>query len=111
MATPIVLLHGFPQTAAERSRLTPHLRERGYRAIARTLHGYSPRARPLRLPLGLNRPPSTARCPSSRAARDYFSGSAESCAGLPREAASEEAAAIVGRGLLCGGLAASARIR
>ncbi|MFE3988628.1 alpha/beta fold hydrolase [Nocardia tengchongensis] len=59
---PIVLLHGFPQTVVEWSRLTPHLHERGYRTIARTQRGCSSRARPLRLPLGLNRPPSTARC-------------------------------------------------
>ncbi|MEU1208768.1 alpha/beta fold hydrolase [Nocardia sp. NPDC005825] len=44
--TPIVLLHGFPQTAAQWTRLTPHLHERGYRTIAPTQRGYSPRARP-----------------------------------------------------------------
>lgn len=44
--TPIVLLHGFPRTAAEWSRPTPHLHERGYRTIAPTQRGYSPRARP-----------------------------------------------------------------
>ncbi|MBJ8339126.1 alpha/beta fold hydrolase [Antrihabitans sp. YC3-6] len=43
---PVVLLHGFPQTAAEWSRVTPHLHERGYRTIAPTQRGYSPGARP-----------------------------------------------------------------
>ncbi|MFH5207958.1 alpha/beta fold hydrolase [Antrihabitans sp. NCIMB 15449] len=44
--TPVVLLHGFPQTAAEWSRVAPHLHERGYRTIAPTQRGYSPGARP-----------------------------------------------------------------
>ena len=44
--TPIVLLHGFPQTAAQWSRLTPFLHERGYRTIAPDQRGYSPGARP-----------------------------------------------------------------
>ncbi|BEK89606.1 alpha/beta fold hydrolase [Nocardia seriolae] len=43
---PIVLLHGWPQTAAEWSRLTPYLHESGYRTIAPDQRGYSPRARP-----------------------------------------------------------------
>ncbi|WP_040809901.1 alpha/beta fold hydrolase [Nocardia concava] len=44
--TPIVLLHGWPQTAAQWSRLAPHLHEHGYRTIAPTQRGYSPGARP-----------------------------------------------------------------
>ncbi|MFI1916588.1 alpha/beta fold hydrolase [Nocardia sp. NPDC020380] len=44
--TPIVLLHGFPQTAVEWDRVAPHLHERGYRTIAPTQRGYSPGARP-----------------------------------------------------------------
>ena len=44
--TPVVLLHGFPQTAAEWSRVAPYLHERGYRTIAPTQRGYSPGARP-----------------------------------------------------------------
>ncbi|MVU77387.1 alpha/beta fold hydrolase [Nocardia sp. ET3-3] len=44
--TPVVLLHGWPQTATEWSRLTPYLHERGYRTIAPTQRGYSPGARP-----------------------------------------------------------------
>ncbi|MFJ9363774.1 alpha/beta fold hydrolase [Nocardia sp. NPDC101769] len=43
---PVVLLHGFPQTASEWDRLTPYLHERGYRTIAPTQRGYSPGARP-----------------------------------------------------------------
>lgn len=43
---PIVLLHGFPQTAAQWSRLTPFLHERGYRTLAPDQRGYSPGARP-----------------------------------------------------------------
>ncbi|MGV9836376.1 alpha/beta fold hydrolase [Nocardia niigatensis] len=42
---PVVLLHGFPQTASEWSRLTPYLHEHGYRTIAPTQRGYSPGAR------------------------------------------------------------------
>jgi pimeloyl-ACP methyl ester carboxylesterase len=44
--TPVVLLHGFPQTAVEWSRVAPFLHERGYRTIAPTQRGYSPGARP-----------------------------------------------------------------
>ncbi|GGL02223.1 alpha/beta fold hydrolase [Nocardia jinanensis] len=44
--TPIVLLHGFPQTATQWSRLTPFLHESGYRTIAPVQRGYSPGARP-----------------------------------------------------------------
>ncbi|GAB2520286.1 alpha/beta fold hydrolase [Nocardia heshunensis] len=44
--TPVVLLHGWPQTATEWSRLTPYLHESGYRTIAPTQRGYSPGARP-----------------------------------------------------------------
>ena len=44
--TPVVLLHGFPQTASEWSRIAPYLHERGYRTIAPTQRGYSPGARP-----------------------------------------------------------------
>lgn len=43
---PVVLLHGFPQTATSWARLTPHLHERGYRTVAPTQRGYSPGARP-----------------------------------------------------------------
>ncbi|NUP25425.1 MAG: alpha/beta fold hydrolase [Nocardia sp.] len=44
--SPIVLLHGFPQTAAQWARLTPFLHEHGYRTIAPDQRGYSPGARP-----------------------------------------------------------------
>lgn len=44
--TPILLLHGWPQTATEWARLTPYLHESGYRTIAPTQRGYSPGARP-----------------------------------------------------------------
>ncbi|KAA0018516.1 alpha/beta fold hydrolase [Antrihabitans cavernicola] len=43
---PVVLLHGFPQTATEWSRVAPHLHDRGYRTIAPNQRGYSPGARP-----------------------------------------------------------------
>jgi pimeloyl-ACP methyl ester carboxylesterase len=43
---PIVLLHGFPQTSRQWSRLTPYLHERGFRTIAPDQRGYSPGARP-----------------------------------------------------------------
>ncbi len=42
----VVLLHGFPQTAAEWDQLSPLLHEAGYRTIAPTQRGYSPGARP-----------------------------------------------------------------
>ena len=44
--TPVVLLHGFPQTALEWARVAPFLHDRGYRTIAPTQRGYSPGARP-----------------------------------------------------------------
>jgi pimeloyl-ACP methyl ester carboxylesterase len=44
--TPVILLHGFPETSYEwRSQLTA-LAKAGYRAIAPDQRGYSPRARP-----------------------------------------------------------------
>lgn len=43
---PVVLLHGFPQTASSWERLAPLLHERGYRTLAMNQRGYSPRARP-----------------------------------------------------------------
>lgn len=42
----VVLLHGFPQTAAEWSLVAPLLHEAGYRTIAPNQRGYSPGARP-----------------------------------------------------------------
>lgn len=44
--TPIVLLHGFPQTLASWNRVTPHLVDAGLRVIAPNQRGYSPGARP-----------------------------------------------------------------
>ena len=44
--TPVVLLHGWPQTARSWTRVAPHLHERGYRTIAPNQRGYSPGARP-----------------------------------------------------------------
>lgn len=44
--TPVVLLHGFPQTAACWSRVAPYLHERGFRTFAPSQRGYSPGARP-----------------------------------------------------------------
>lgn len=46
-AEPIVLLHGFPQTASCWRRMTPGLVEAGLRVVAPDLRGYSPDARPL----------------------------------------------------------------
>ncbi|MEC3914500.1 alpha/beta fold hydrolase [Nocardia sp. CDC160] len=43
---PVVLLHGWPQTATQWSRLVPYLHENGYRTIAPTQRGYAPGARP-----------------------------------------------------------------
>ena len=43
---PVVLLHGFPQTAASWDKVVPHLHDRGYRTVAPTQRGYSPGARP-----------------------------------------------------------------
>ncbi len=44
---PVVLLHGFPQSAAGWSLVTPILVEAGLRVIAPNQRGYSPGARPL----------------------------------------------------------------
>jgi pimeloyl-ACP methyl ester carboxylesterase len=44
--TPVVLLHGFPQTGSEWNRVTPYLHERGYRTFAPTQRGYSAGAQP-----------------------------------------------------------------
>ena len=44
---PVVLLHGFPQSAAGWSLVTPYLVEAGLRVIAPNQRGYSPGARPL----------------------------------------------------------------
>ncbi|RMI33319.1 alpha/beta fold hydrolase [Nocardia stercoris] len=44
--TPVVLLHGFPQTSASWARVTPHLHAAGYRTIVPDQRGYSPGARP-----------------------------------------------------------------
>ncbi|QDQ98206.1 alpha/beta fold hydrolase [Tomitella fengzijianii] len=43
---PVVLLHGFPQTAASWGAVTPQLNRAGYRTIAVNQRGYSPGARP-----------------------------------------------------------------
>lgn len=42
----VVLLHGFPETAASYRRVTPGLADAGYRTLAFDQRGYSPRARP-----------------------------------------------------------------
>ncbi|TCO48954.1 alpha/beta fold hydrolase [Actinocrispum wychmicini] len=42
----VVLLHGFPQTAASWSALAPLLHAEGYRTLAPNQRGYSPGARP-----------------------------------------------------------------
>lgn len=44
---PVVLLHGFPQSAAGWSLVTPHLIEAGLRVIAPNQRGYSAGARPV----------------------------------------------------------------
>ena len=44
--TPVVLLHGFPQTASSWEHVSPLLHERGYRTIAPDQRGYSRGARP-----------------------------------------------------------------
>lgn len=44
---PVVLLHGFPQSAAGWSLVSPHLVKAGLRVIAPNQRGYSPGARPL----------------------------------------------------------------
>lgn len=43
---PVLLLHGFPQTAAMWEGLAAGLHERGYRTVAPDQRGYSPGARP-----------------------------------------------------------------
>ena len=45
---PLVLLHGFPQTAAVWGAVAGRLHDRGYRTVAPDQRGYSPRARPKR---------------------------------------------------------------
>ncbi len=45
-ATPVVLLHGFPQTRASWTLVTPALNRRGYRVLAPDQRGYAPGARP-----------------------------------------------------------------
>jgi pimeloyl-ACP methyl ester carboxylesterase len=45
----VVLLHGFPQTKAAWSAVTPHLVDAGYRVLAPDQRGYSPGARPTRV--------------------------------------------------------------
>ena len=44
--TPVVLLHGFPQSSRAWDAVSPLLHARGYRTIAPDQRGYSPRARP-----------------------------------------------------------------
>lgn len=44
--TPVVLLHGFPQTRASWTPITPALNQRGYRVLAPDQRGYAPGARP-----------------------------------------------------------------
>ena len=44
--SPVVLLHGFPQTSASWRRVLPALAAAGYRAVAPDQRGYSPGARP-----------------------------------------------------------------
>lgn len=46
--TPVVLLHGFPQTSTSWAAVAPLLHEAGYRTIAPDQRGYSPGARPRR---------------------------------------------------------------
>ncbi|WP_420039422.1 alpha/beta fold hydrolase [Gordonia sp. MP11Mi] len=43
---PVILLHGFPQTASSWSQVSELLTAQGFRTIAPTQRGYSPRARP-----------------------------------------------------------------
>lgn len=45
--TPVVLLHGFPETAASWRPVLPTLTAAGYRVIAPSQRGYSPGARPV----------------------------------------------------------------
>jgi len=44
---PVLLLHGWPQTALSWARVIPPLASSGFRAVAVDQRGYSPRARPL----------------------------------------------------------------
>ncbi|MBV9099522.1 MAG: alpha/beta fold hydrolase [Candidatus Dormibacteraeota bacterium] len=44
--TPVVLLHGFPETSASWDLVAPELAAAGYRVLAPDQRGYSPRARP-----------------------------------------------------------------
>lgn len=44
--TPVVLLHGFPQTRASWRSITPALSQRRYRVLAPDQRGYAPDARP-----------------------------------------------------------------
>jgi pimeloyl-ACP methyl ester carboxylesterase len=44
---PVMLLHGFPETAAMWRELMPVLAQAGYRCIAPDQRGYSPGARPV----------------------------------------------------------------
>src|SRR5690349_3494861 len=44
---PMLLLHGFPQTASCWRRIQPDLADAGLRVVAPDLRGYSPDARPL----------------------------------------------------------------
>lgn len=46
--TPVLLLHGFPQTSTCWDRVAPLLHERGLRTLAPDQRGYSPGARPTR---------------------------------------------------------------
>jgi len=46
--TPVVLLHGFPQSSRSWGEVSPLLHARGYRTIAPDQRGYSPGARPRR---------------------------------------------------------------
>ena len=43
---PVVLLHGFPETAASWDGVVPGLHQHGFRTLAPDQRGYSPRARP-----------------------------------------------------------------
>ncbi|MCU1499931.1 MAG: alpha/beta hydrolase [Acidimicrobiales bacterium] len=44
--TPVLLLHGFPETAHSWRKVQPQLAAAGYRTVAPDLRGYSPGARP-----------------------------------------------------------------
>lgn len=45
-AEPIILLHGFPESAQSWALVAPHLVHAGFRVVAPHQRGYSPRARP-----------------------------------------------------------------